>query len=469
LAQALPAFVGLIAIPPILRGLGVERFGVLTLAWMVIGYFSLLDFGLGRAVTKFAAELMVSPQPNGTRLVWTAWYIMTAVGLVGGCLLAATTPWLVHKAVKIPVALQSETEQAFYLLAFSVPVVVLTTGFRGFLEAGQQFRLTSLVKVPTGILSFVIPLVLLRFTSDLAIIVLGLVVLRLLGTIAYFVMCGTATGMRLRPDAFHKESARRLLHFGAWITVSNILSPLMAGADRFFVGSLLSVAAVAYYATPYEAVTKLLLVPTAFAAVLFPAFSSASIINRGRLLRLFRHGYWILFAGMYPIAFALITFAPELLRGWLGSGFAVQSTGVLRLLTVGVLSNSVAAVPFALLQGLGRSDTTAKIHAAEAPIYLLLMVLLIRQYGIVGAAVAWSARTTVDMIILFVSAEKELGTGFTWLANGAPFMLLFPILGLGLLLPTLVTKAVVTLAIFICFGAAAWRWISLRRGTPALT
>src|SRR5207302_1596740 len=57
-AQAIRAVVGVIAIPFIVRGLGVERFGVLTLAWMVIGYFSLFDLGLGRAVTKFAAELL---------------------------------------------------------------------------------------------------------------------------------------------------------------------------------------------------------------------------------------------------------------------------------------------------------------------------------------------------------------------------------------------------------------------------
>jgi O-antigen/teichoic acid export membrane protein len=468
LSQALPALVGLVTIPTIIRGLGIERFGVLTLAWMVIGYFSLFDLGLGRAVTKFAAEHMVSPRSDGNRLVWTAWYLMLGIGLLGALLLAGITPWLVHTAIKISLSLQPETLLAFYLLALSVPIVVLTTGFRGLLEADQQFRLTSLVRIPTGILTFVIPLLILPFSQNLAVIVLGLVILRAIGAVIYFVMSLTVPGVQPHPEPFHKESARKLLRFGAWMTVSNIISPLMVGIDRFFVGAFLSVAAVAYYATPFEAVTKLLLVPTALAAVLFPAFSSASMINRDRLMQLFRSGYWILFVTMYPIAFVIITFAPDLLRLWLGDAFALQSSGVLRWLSVGVLTNSLASVPFALLQGLGRSDTTAKIHAVEAPFYVLLMIGLIRQYGITGAALAWAVRTTVDMAVLFLFAERHLGTRVSqWAPLAAPFVAFLPMLGLGLLIPSLVPKAVLTLGLVVCFSVVAWRWIRHNRNPTA--
>src|SRR5690349_3012870 len=94
-SQGIPAIVGVVTIPAIVRGLGVERFGVLTLAWMVIGYFGLFDLGLGRAVTKFAAELL--PSDNRSlmdRLLWTAWYLMLAIGLAGATLLMVISPWL---------------------------------------------------------------------------------------------------------------------------------------------------------------------------------------------------------------------------------------------------------------------------------------------------------------------------------------------------------------------------------------
>ena len=51
LGYGLPMLVAIFAIPLLVKGLGTERFGILTLAWVIIGYLSLFDLGLGRALT----------------------------------------------------------------------------------------------------------------------------------------------------------------------------------------------------------------------------------------------------------------------------------------------------------------------------------------------------------------------------------------------------------------------------------
>ncbi len=229
--------------------------------------------------------------------------------------------------------------------------------------------------------------------------------------------------------------------------------------DRFFVGAYLSIAAVAYYATPLEAVTRLLIIPSAIAAVLFPAFSTASVINRARMAELFRAGVWTVFLTMYPIAFIVITFAPEILRLWLGSTFAEQSTDVLRWLALGVLMNSLASLPFALLQGIGRSDTTAKIHLAEAPVYIVLMVWLIQGYGIKGAAIAWCARTTLDMLLLSWYTTRQLPTTVSVrLRDIVIFVALTAALGVGLLAQSPLQKLILTSIFVLPFSVLAWRW-----------
>jgi O-antigen/teichoic acid export membrane protein len=47
LGNALPMVVAIICIPVLIRGLGKDRFGVLTPAWALIGYASLFDLGRG--------------------------------------------------------------------------------------------------------------------------------------------------------------------------------------------------------------------------------------------------------------------------------------------------------------------------------------------------------------------------------------------------------------------------------------
>ncbi|WP_337871671.1 MATE family efflux transporter, partial [Ignavibacterium sp.] len=52
----LPLLVALVAIPVLLSNLGTEKFGLLNLAWIIIGYFGFFDLGVGRALTKIVAE-----------------------------------------------------------------------------------------------------------------------------------------------------------------------------------------------------------------------------------------------------------------------------------------------------------------------------------------------------------------------------------------------------------------------------
>ena len=66
LGTGAPLLVAIVAIPLLIQGLGTARFGVLTLAWLVVGYFSLFDLGLGRALTKLVAEKLGKGQDDET-------------------------------------------------------------------------------------------------------------------------------------------------------------------------------------------------------------------------------------------------------------------------------------------------------------------------------------------------------------------------------------------------------------------
>ena len=48
--------VAIFSIPILIRDLGTDRFGVLALAWAIVGYASLFDLGLGRALTQLVAQ-----------------------------------------------------------------------------------------------------------------------------------------------------------------------------------------------------------------------------------------------------------------------------------------------------------------------------------------------------------------------------------------------------------------------------
>jgi len=287
--RAAPLIVAILVIPILIKGMGVERFGILSLAWMLVGYFGLFDFGIGRALTKMVAERLTGAGNSEEipPLVWTSLLIMLVLGTLGALLIALLSPWLVHTVLNIPETLQGESLRAFYLIAFSVPIVIATAGLRGVLEAKQRFGAINLVSVGIGSFMYLGPALALSVSNRLPVIVGVLVVVRLLVFLAHLFLCLRILPALRRFVVVNREMMRPLLHFGGWLTVSNILSPLMDKLDRFLIGSLISVSAVAYYVTPYEVVTKFWIIPSAIAAVMFPAFSMSFAEDRNRTAMLF--------------------------------------------------------------------------------------------------------------------------------------------------------------------------------------
>jgi phenylacetate-coenzyme A ligase PaaK-like adenylate-forming protein/O-antigen/teichoic acid export membrane protein len=400
--QALPMLVAVITIPTIIRALGVGRFGVLTLAWMVVGYFSLLDLGLGRATTKFVAEFLSRGESDRcARLVWASVLMLFTLGLLGAAAAAFIMPWLVNDILNIPSELKQESLKAFYLLAISIPIVTTTAGMRGVLEATQRFDLINYVKIPTYIAAFAAPLAVLPFSVNLFPIVLVLIASRLAGLLVYTWFCLRSMPALLRPRLPSRNTIKRLLGYGGWLTVSHIIWPIMTYLDRFIVGAMLTMAAVAYYATPYELVAKLMIITGSLTSVVFPAFSAYADRQPEKLLWLHNRTIKYLLLSLVPIVFVIIVMATPLFKIWIGNDFALNSAIILQILALAKLINSVSQVPSSAIQAMGRPDITAKLHLIELPIYLVLVWILINSFGIVGAAIAWLLRTVLDTSLYF--------------------------------------------------------------------
>lgn len=407
IGQAVPLLVGIVTIPFIVRGLGTERFGLLSLAWVILGYFTIFDMGLGRATTKYVAEALGKGEEDQIPpLVWTAVMVQAILGIVGSLVLIGITPLLVERILNIPPYLLGEAKTTFYLLAIFIPVVLISSSFRGGLEALQRFDLVNTVAIPSNILTFLLPLVGLFLGFHLPGIVV-LILLARVGVLAAFVVLNLRLTPELKSYSGSFSLFPRLFSFGGWIMVSGIVGPILVYLDRFLIGSLLTITAVAYYTAPYEAVTRLWVIPTSLTMTLFPVFSTLEgIKDRQKLGALFARSIKFILLTLGPIVVVIELFTKEILQIWLGADFAKESTVALQVLAFGVLINSLGHISFALLQGIGRPDLTAKFHLLELPIYMGVAWLLVSKWGIVGAAAAWTLRVTFDAFLLFGATFK---------------------------------------------------------------
>jgi O-antigen/teichoic acid export membrane protein len=461
LGQIVPMVVAIITIPLIIRGMGVERFGVLSLAWVIVGYFGLFDLGIGRALTKFVVDKLAANEEHVIpRLAWTSLLLMLVLGLVGALVTSALSPWLVHRMLKIPQALQAETVQSFYLLAASIPIVTTTAGLRGILEALQRFRIVNLIRIPLSIFSFVGPLLVLPYSRSLVPVIALLVGARLFGCAVHVWACFYTVPALYRNPSLDGSFIIPLARFGGWMTVNNIIGPLLSYADRFLIGALVSVSAVAYYSAPVDMVLRLTVVPLAVVGVLFPAFTMSLNQDPSRAGVLLSRGLKYVFFVIFPVVLVIVTFAPEGLRLWLGPTFSLNGASVLRWVAAGAFVNALSTLPFVLIQSAGRPDITAWVLIGELPVYWGSLWLMTRWLGIDGAAMAWTGRLVVEAIIVFILSSKW------FLAHNPKFLLRLGIAALGgvLLLyaashlQELGTKIAFLVVVLIAFGIAGWFW-----------
>jgi O-antigen/teichoic acid export membrane protein len=411
-AGALPIPLALITIPAVIRGFGVDRYGVLATAGVVLAYLALLDFGLARAVTRFVARALdVGDEEETAAVFGTVTAMGASVGVVAGVALLLLAAPLARGVLRVPPALTGEAVAGFRVLAAAVPFTILLPTMLSALEGRRRFDLVAAIQVPVTAAVLLAPLLVLPWTDHIAAAVAATVIVQAVACGATLAVClrsipGLSRGVRLRRGA-----ARRLLDFGRWVAVSNVVGPVMVNLDRFAIGAVISVGAVTYYAAPYSLVTQLLLVPSSLMRALFPLFSTDRSLDVRGARPLAVAGVRAIALVMGPAVVLLVATAPDMLHVWLGAAFARASTASLQLLAVGVAVNALAMVPFWLLYGLGRPDLCAKFHLVELALYVPGLLLLLGRWGITGAAVAWTGRVSLDAALLAWASWRVVGVG----------------------------------------------------------
>ncbi len=407
LGQGLPLGVALLAVPVLLRSLGEGRFGLLGLVWMFVTLFG--ELGFGRAGTRFLAEALGGGKSDHLRpVVRTTLRAQLVLGVLFAVLLGAVSGVLVGRVLSVDPGLVEEARTSFLWLAATVPLLTLGAAYRGFLEAAQRFGELNAVRFTVSTLNYLVPVAAVLLGGGVVTVVALLMAIRAGGTLAFWWRARRLWVSAPRPRAgADAPDARAILGFGTWVTVSSVVSPVLVYLDRFLLGALVSVAAVGVYTAPYEVVTRLLLVPAAVASTLFPAVSALRGRRRpGEVERVTRLASLTILVLVGPVVAVLVVFAGPLLDAWLGAGSSPAMVLALQLLAPGVLANSLAFVPYSLLQGMGRADLTGRLHLMELPIHAVLAYWLIGRYGVAGAAGAWSVRTTLDAVVLFALARR---------------------------------------------------------------
>ena len=134
--------------PYIVEKLGTDDFGLWSLTLSFLGFFSLLDLGLGAAVVKYVAECRgARDHERRNQIVSTLFVAYIALALISVLILGALSPFY-GELMNLPVQGRDKALMLLWLMAFRLVFLPLPMGmYRSGLHGEQKFYSTNMAQV----------------------------------------------------------------------------------------------------------------------------------------------------------------------------------------------------------------------------------------------------------------------------------------------------------------------------------
>ena len=396
--QTLPLALSLLCLPLYLRLIGEERFGALALLWLFFGFFSLFDLGMGQAIAQRLAARTDHSAAAEVELLSTGLLVALVFGAIGAAIAWPIGVWSFQQMDVVSASLRLELLRALPLAVALIPIATVSAVLTGGLQARSAFAQINVATILSNALATVVPLAVAQYLStELVALIAAVVAARTLGLFALYYCCRSRY---FRGNCFSVclPAVRQLLKFGGWATVSAAVGPLLLILDRGMIGALLGVAAVSYYAIPFQVAERTVIFSAALNSAMFPKLAAATDEFERRALCV--RGVSLVAIAISPAAALGVAISHPLLSMWISQDLANSAFRVAQILCFGFWINSLALVPYTVLLARGRADLIAKSHTIQIPVYWLMLWAGLEFWGLAGAAIAFVCRVLVDLVLL---------------------------------------------------------------------
>jgi O-antigen/teichoic acid export membrane protein len=399
LVQAVVAFV---TVPLYLSVLGSERFGTYVLAGVIVAYFVLLERGVAVAIQNDVARLGEDAAGRSSAL-WTAVGLNLLVGTLGAIAFFVVGWVLFSYVLAVPDDMVHEAVQVVFVFAVGMPISTVAAVLLGALIGREHFVAVALLDTARGLGYQLLPLAFAAWIGpELVWPALGALTSITIATVAMLATCvivALPTARWRRPT---RKAARRLLHYGKWVTASAIIAPFIETSDRLLIGAFRGPSGVTVFSVPYNVATRLLVIPFNLSRVAFSRFSALGHEESQQLGASTAYG---LAAVTAPLCVFGALVAGPFFGWWIGGDVGTDAAPIAAVIFAGVWINGLGYVANSLLLGQGRPDVPASIHALEVVPFVLVLLVAVYAGGPLAAAVVWTARVFVDTTLLMWVAK----------------------------------------------------------------
>lgn len=465
------AAVSILAVPFYLYFLGVEAYGLIGFYTAMQALFVLLDMGLGPTIVREVAQAQAKGEIAAARnLLRTLAIIYWALALLVGMVVVLLAP-LIAGAWLNNASLPNETvARAVALMGVVIAIRFPISLYTGALVGAHRLGISSMI----GILGLsvanlgVIP-VLAWWSASIETFfiwqaIAALIHLAVLHSAAWRVLKAPQ-----RPR-FDMDALRRVWRFSAGMGAATVLGTIFMQADKVVLSSMVSLEDFGKYTLAWVIARTLYLFMTPTFSVVYPRLTSLMTEGRGAdALTLYKSGTRLMMAAVFPLAAFLAIFSEEVFLVWTGgTNLGEDTLLVVAFLLLGTALNGAMHFPYAAQLAAGKSHLPMIINLILLILFVPMLFLLTRSFGVVGAAAAWAGLNALYVALGTWLTHRTIfpGAGARWLATdvGVPLLTSLAVVVIAGLavrqadwspLPTLIAGAGLALLAFLATVAVS--------------
>lgn len=393
-----PVLVLFLSYPPLLRALGVERFGVLTLAMSLAAGLSFLDLGLSAASIRFVvSDLHRGDKDSAAKVITTTLGFFTLLGVFISLAFFLLSPWLAGQ-VKMQASQVDEAVLVFRLTALQIACSLFLGTLSGLFKAFDRFDLAAMVVTFLSILVYALPAFQVAILGHSLPLAIGSTIMTLFAlSLVCLMLLARATadhGITLRHSRPTIHTFRRIFNFGAKLTLHALIGIFFSQGQRILVGFLFGPAPLAAYQLSITLAAKVHAAISAAAEVALPIASSAQIdvIRKNYLKGL------LALSTISLVALGTIALAGHWILGlWLGDGMPPLAPDLLPPLCLAFFFVALSALPYHILNGLGYPGVNVAFGVLNIVVYglVLLVIELVGQRNVITFTLAYAISNAV--------------------------------------------------------------------------
>ena len=351
----------------------------------------LIDLGLSQVLTREASK----NKEEANR------YLKNILGIkIPLAILALVLVWVI-------VALTKEDYLVRLLVYLASAIMVFdsfTLSFYAIFRARQNLRFESIGAVIFQIINFSLGFAFLKITGDVKFLIVALISASLFNLLFSIVLLKIKLGYSLKP-VWHNKTVKYLLKIVPSFALAGIFIKLYNTTDAVILGYLTDDSAVGFYSIPAKAVFALQnIIPGAFAAIIFPAFSSYYVTSKVLLRKAFERAVFYLAVISLPISFGLLALVEEVLQVLWPSYVDVALSFKIMGLAMPFVFISFATG--SLLNACDRQRNATINRGIITGFSIVVNIILIPYLSYLGAAIAFLSTNVLLFILDWIWANK---------------------------------------------------------------